>query len=113
MHYDPPCTQVMYEEQIQALKEELQKKKVCEICSENGNKRSSQYSADLSTEVAELRRAYSILQQERDALLSAQHVSANNAEMTSLILQENTSLKNQVINWFLIANIILTWPPYP
>jgi len=95
INYDPPFTQVMYDEQIQTLKEELQKK-VCETCSENGNKRSSQYCADLSTEVAELRRAYSILQQERDALLSAQHVSVNNAEMTSLILQESIYLKNQV-----------------
>jgi len=86
----------MYEEQIQALKEELQKKVVCETCAENGNNRNFRYSADLSTEVAELSRAYSMLQQEQDALLSAQHVSANNAEMTSLILQENTSLKNQV-----------------
>ena len=46
-----------------------------------------------------------MLQQERDALLSAQHVSANNAEMTSLILQENASLKNQV-NWFVISTTI-------
>ena len=96
----------MYEEQIQALKEELEKKKtICATYSENGIKRNSQYSADLSTEVAELRRAYSMLQQERDALLSAQHVSANNAEMTSLILQENASLKNQV-NWFVISTTV-------
>ena len=92
---------------IQGMKEELEKENtVCETCSENGIKRNSQYSADLSTEVAELRRAYSMLQQERDALLLAQHVSANNAEMTSLILQENASLKNQV-NWFVITTVQL------
>ncbi|XP_065906639.1 centrosomal protein of 162 kDa-like isoform X1 [Dysidea avara] len=97
LHQKHTNMEVMYEEQIQALKEELEKKKtICATYSENGIKRNSQYSADLSTEVAELRRAYSMLQQERDALLSAQHVSANNAEMTSLILQENASLKNQL-----------------
>ena len=103
MNLTIPFTQVKYEEQIRALKEELEKKKtVCEIYSENGNRKSSQYSADLSTEVAELRRAYSMLQQERDALLSAQHVSANNAEITSLILQENATQ----LNWFVIITTI-------
>ena len=86
----------MYEEQVQALKEELQKKTVCKTWSENGNKISLQCSSNQPNDVVELRRAYTTLQQERDALLSAQHVSANNAEMTSVILQENASLKNQV-----------------
>ena len=83
----------MYEEQLQALKEELRKNTVSK-----GNSSSQPHHSltDPSTEMAELKKARLVLQQERDALLSAQHVNANSAEMTSLILQENTTLKNQV-----------------
>ena len=83
----------MYEEQLQALKEELRKNAVSEGNSGNHPHHSL---TDPSTEMAELKKACLVLQQERDALLSAQHVNANSAEMTSLILQENTTLKNQV-----------------
>ena len=83
----------MYEEQVQALKEELQKNAISD-----GNNGSQPHHGltNLSTEIAELKKTCSVLQQERDALLSAQHVNANSAEMTSLILKENTTLKNQV-----------------
>ena len=86
----------MYEEQVQTLKEELQKNAVCEACSQSNNTQPHHSSTNLSLEIAELKKTCSILQQERDALLSAQHVNANSAEMTSLILKENTTLKNQV-----------------
>lgn len=85
----------MYEEQVQTLKEELQRK-VCEGCSQSNGSQPHDSLTNLSTEIVELKRTCSVLQQERDALLSAQHVNANNAEMTSLILKENTTLKNQV-----------------
>ena len=83
----------MYEERVQILKEELQKKVVCEGCSQRNG---GQPHDNFSMETAELRKTCLVLQQERDALLSAQHVNANTAEMTSLILKENTALKNQV-----------------
>ena len=83
----------MYEDQLQALKEELRKNAVSEG---NSGSQPHHYLIDPSTEMAELKKACLVLQQERDALLSAQHVNANSAEMTSLILQENTTLKNQV-----------------
>ena len=83
----------MYEEQVQALKEELQK----HVISVGNNSSQPHHSlTNLSTEIAELKKTCLVLQQERDALLSAQHVNANTAEMTSLILKENTTLKNQV-----------------
>lgn len=84
----------MYEEQVQTLKEELQKRVVSEACSQNNDNHPHHSLA--SAEIVELKKTCSLLQQERDALLSAQHVNANSAEMTSLILQENSTLKNQV-----------------
>jgi len=89
----------MYEEQVQNLKEELQKKIVCEMCSQSQSQ-PHQGLTNLSAEIVELRKTCSLLQQEKNALLSAQHVNANSAEMTSLILKENTSLKNQV-QWYI------------
>ena len=86
--------QVMYEEQVQTLKEELQKRVDSETCSQSSSTQHDR--GNLSSEIVELKKTCSVLQQERDALLSAQHVNANSAEMTSLILKENTTLKNQV-----------------
>ena len=84
----------MYEEQVQTLKEELQKRVVCEAALQSSD--TQPHRSNLSSEIVELKKTCSFLQQERDALLSAQHVNTNNAEMTSLILKENTTLKNQV-----------------
>jgi len=83
----------MYEQQVQTLKKELQNK---ETCSQSNSSQPHYGLTNASSEVAELKKTCSILQQERDALLSAQHVNANSAEMTSLILKENATLKNQV-----------------
>ena len=91
---------------MQTLKEELQNKVVCEAHSQSSGNQPHHGLTNVFSEVAELKKTCSILQQERDALLSAQHVNANSAEMTSLILKENVTLKSQVCT---LSTVIYTY----